>query len=118
MARVECPDCGFVHECGSPEPDATDGEQRAEKKSQSREARGYSIYYVPCRCGCGCGHSCSLKYGPYGKAHNAQGRAALQGEAGEQLRAMREASAKVRRGHLTRVHGHLARKEYTDHKTT
>jgi hypothetical protein len=46
-----------------------------------------------------------LKYGPYGKAHNAQGRAALQGEAGEQLRDMREASAKERRGHLAKIHG-------------
>nr|WAH99943.1 MAG: hypothetical protein OI716_00850 [Candidatus Methanoperedens sp.]WAI00097.1 MAG: hypothetical protein OI720_00695 [Candidatus Methanoperedens sp.] len=58
-----------------------------------------------CRCGCGCGHSCELKYGPYGKAHNAQGRAALQGEAGEQLRDMRESNAKVRRGHLAKIHG-------------
>jgi hypothetical protein len=103
MARVECPDCGFVHECGSQKSRTIESGQIAEKKS--RVTRGYSIYYVPCRCGCGCGHSCELKYGPYGKAHNAQGRAALQGEAGEQLKAMREANAKVRREHLAKIHG-------------
>jgi hypothetical protein len=43
-------------------------------------------------------------YGPYGKAHNAQGRAALQGEVGKQLKAMREASAKVRKEHLAKIH--------------
>jgi hypothetical protein len=103
MARIDCPDCGFVHECGSRKSETADSEQRAEKKS--RVARGYSIYYVSCRCGCGCGHSCELKYGPYGKAHNAQGRAALQGEAGEMLKALREAGAKVRREHLAKIHG-------------
>ncbi len=105
MARVECPDCGFVHQCGSRKSRIAENEQRTKKKSQSRAARGYSIYYVPCKCGCGCGHSCELKYGPYGKAHNAQGRAALQGEAGEQLKAIREASAKLRREHLAKIHG-------------
>jgi hypothetical protein len=102
MARVECPDCGFVHECGSQKSSSAESEKRAEKKS--REARGYSIYYVPCKCGCGCGHSCDLKYGPYGKAHNDKGRAALQGEAGEKLKAIREASAKMRSQHLAKIH--------------
>ncbi len=105
MARVECPDCGFVHDCRSQKSRNADSRQRAEKKSQRRETRGYSIYYVPCKCGCGCGHSCELKYGPYGKAHNAQGRAALQGEAGEKFKAMREVSAKLRREHLAKIHG-------------
>ncbi len=77
-----------------------------EKKSQSRKTRGYSIYYVPCKCGCGCGHSCELKYGPYGKAHNAQGRTALQGEAGKKLKAMREVNSKMRREHLAKILGH------------
>ncbi len=105
MARIECPNCGFVHECGPTKSETADSELRSEKKKRSRVIRGYSIYYVLCRCGCGCGHSCELKYGPYGKAHNAQGRAALQGEAGERLRDVREASAKVRRGHLAKIHG-------------
>jgi len=105
MARIECPDCGFVHECGSRKSRTAESGQKAEKKSQSRVTRGYSIYYVPCKCGCGCGHSCDLKYGPYGKAHNAQGRAALQGKAGKQLKAMREAGAKVRKEHLAKIHG-------------
>jgi hypothetical protein len=103
MARVECPDCGFVHECGSRKSNTAESEKKTEKKS--RVARGYSLYYVPCKCGCGCGHSCELKYGPYGKAHNAQGRAALQGEAGEKLKAMREAGAKLRNQHLAKIHG-------------
>ncbi len=105
MSRIECPDCGFVHECISQKSEIADSEQGSQKKRQSRVTRGYSIYYVPCRCGCGCGHSCELKYGPYGKAHNAQGRAALQGEAGKKLRAMREANAKMRREHLAKIHG-------------
>ena len=105
MARIECPDCGFVHECGSQKARTAESEQRAEKKDQRRKTRGYSIYYVPCKCGCGCGHSCELKYGPYGKAHNAKGRAALQGEAGEKLKAMREASAKLRKEHMAKIHG-------------
>lgn len=103
MARVECPDCGFVHECDPHGSGISKKEQKGDKKT--RVTRGYSIYYVLCRCGCGCGHSCELKYGPYGKAHNAKGRAALQGEEGKKLRTMREASAKVRRGHLAEIHG-------------
>jgi hypothetical protein len=104
MGRVECPDCGFVHECGSRKSNSSEGEKKADKTS--RVARGYSIYYVPCKCGCGCGHSCDLKYGPYGKAHNARGRSALQGEAGEKLKAMREAGAKLRSQHLAKIHEH------------
>jgi hypothetical protein len=105
MARIECPDCGFVHECDIHLSGITKKEPTGEKESHRRVTRGYSIYYVPCRCGCGCGHSCELKYGLYAKAHNAQGRAALQGEAGKQLKAMREANAKVRREHLAKIHG-------------
>ena len=83
------------------------GFQRKNRKEdkKSRVTRGYSIYYVLCRCGCGCGHSCEMKYGPYGKSHKSQGIAALQGEEGEKLRALREASAKTRKGHLAKIHG-------------
>jgi hypothetical protein len=105
MARIECPDCGFVHECDIHRSGITKEELIGKKESHSRATRGYSIYFVPCYCGCGCGHSCELKYGPYGKAHNAQGRVSLQGKAGEHLKAMREAGAKVRRGHLAKIHG-------------
>ncbi len=68
--------------------------------------KGYSMYYVPCRCGCGCGHSCDLKYGPYTKIHTEKGRVALQGEAGEQIKTMREANAKLRREHMAEIHMH------------
>jgi len=47
----------------------------------------------------------------YGKAHNAQGRAALQGEAGEKLKAMREAGAKLRSHHLRSPQGFDMRHE-------
>ena len=67
---------------------------------------GYSLYYVKCACGCGCGHSCDLKYGPYTKVYTEKGRAALQGEVGEQIKAMREANAKLRREHLAEIHRH------------
>lgn len=45
-----------------------------------------------------------LMYGPYGKAHNSNGKAALEGEVGEQLKVMREASARTRREHFAKVH--------------
>lgn len=104
MAKIRCPDCGFVHEC-DPEEEIEQKQKSQGREKKGRAAKGYSLYYVPCRCGCGCGHTCDLMYGPYGKAHNAQGRAALQGEVGEQLKAMREASAKVRKDHLAKIHG-------------
>lgn len=43
-----------------------------------------------------------MKYGHYGKSHKSQGIAALQGEEGEKLRALREASAKTRKSHLAK----------------
>ncbi len=101
MTRLVCPDCGFVHECEIIEKGSTDqhGINRSTKK-----IRGFSLYYVPCRCGCGCGHTCDLMYGHYAKTHNDIGKAAIQGELGKQLKAMREASAEVRREHLAKIH--------------
>lgn len=101
MAKITCHDCGFVHEC---ESNLDASETRADRTSKLRTSKGYSLYYVPCRCGCGCGHACDLMYGPYAKAHNAYGRAALEGEVGKQIKAMREASAEVRREHLAKIH--------------
>ena len=101
MTKIVCPDCGFVHECESnfDVPRTTNT-----KASKMKASKGYSLYYVPCRCGCGCGHTCGLMYGPYGKAHNAKGKAALQGEVGKQIQAIREASAKVRKEHMNKIH--------------
>ncbi len=102
MTRLVCPDCGFVHDCEIEEKRLN--EQHITDRS-SRQIKGYSIYYVPCRCGCGCGHTCELMYGPYARAHNAEGKAALEGEVGNQLKAMREAGARIRREHLAKLHG-------------
>jgi hypothetical protein len=44
-------------------------------------------------------------YGPYARTHNAKGKAALEGEVGKQLKVMREASARIRREHLVKIHG-------------
>ncbi len=43
-------------------------------------------------------------YDPYARAHNAKGITALKGGLGEQLKAMREASARIRRERLAKVH--------------
>lgn len=96
-----CPDCGFVHEC---EINLDDPITQNSKMSKLKASKGYSLYYVPCRCGCGCGHACGLMYGPYGKAHNEKGKEALKGEVGKQIQAMREASAKVRKEHMNKIH--------------
>jgi hypothetical protein len=101
MTRFVCPDCGFVHKC---EGNLDASEMKANKSSKLRSLKGYSLYYVPCRCGCGCGHACGLMYGPYGKAHNEKGKEALRGEVGKQIQAMREASAKVRKEHFAKIH--------------
>ena len=102
MAKIICQDCGFVHECKS---NLDMSETKTNRVSKLRASKGYSLYYVPCRCGCGCGHTCELMYGPYAKVHNAKGKVALEGEMGKQLKAMREASARIRREHLAKVHG-------------
>lgn len=101
MGKMTCPDCGFVHEC---EGNLDASETKINRPSKLRVSKGYSLYYVPCRCGCGCGHACGLMYGPYGKAHNAKGKEALQGEVGKHIQAMREASAKVRKEHMAIIH--------------
>jgi hypothetical protein len=41
---------------------------------------------LSCRCGCGCGRTCELMDGALARAHNAKGKAALEGELGEQLK--------------------------------
>ena len=100
--KITCPECGFVHECGEEDPGEEEEEQSKEKGKD--KGKGYNLYWVPCHCGCGCGHECDLLYGPYGKAHNQKGRDALDGELGKQLKAMRAANAKIRKGHLTSIH--------------
>jgi len=99
MAKFNCPDCGFVHNCKEDETP----EKESEEGGKSTQ-KGYSIYWVPCHCGCGCGHHCDLIYGPYAKIHNQAGRDAINGPAGEQLKVMRAANAKIRREHLREVH--------------
>ena len=101
MTRLVCPDCGFAHQC---ESNLDVSEIKANRTSKLRVSKGYSLYYVPCRCGCGCGHTCELMYGPYARAHNSKGKAALEGEVGNQIKAMREASARIRREHLAKIH--------------
>ena len=87
MAKMICPDCGFVHEC---ESNLDVSETKANRMSKLRVSKGYSLYYVPC---------------PYARVHNAKGKAALEGEVGEQLKAMRKASARIRREHFSKIHG-------------
>ena len=101
MAFFKCPDCGYEHDC---EKDETATEAKSPTTQEGRKSKGYSLYYVPCRCGCGCGHTCDLIYGPYAKVHNAAGREKLNGELGKQLATMRHASQVIRTEHLAKLH--------------
>lgn len=104
MTRIECPACGFVHECRD---EAKEVEEAEKEKTLARETKGYTLSYTRCHCGCGCGHKCNILYGPYLKVQNKSREKEIREKVGSQVIKAREANHKIHKGHMKAVHAAL-----------